>query len=254
MKEREPVAALIFHWAERESGSWWLVLFIFLSFLLHSAAFFVFQGKTPIATRAPRAAPSVQFLTALAPDGSRSLENEALLQWIATQDPALIAKTASVEPKGLLDIRYKPSFETLRTEPLGVQSESATIEFPPPRDPLALIRSVMPHTEAKPSAPVPQPTRIAVSETLAPRAPSDLRFASKSKANKPAQPTALLAGISDKGEVRFAFLDKGSDSAELDAEASAFVRTIRFAPSEQSLEWGTIIFFWGDDAFADAPR
>ena len=41
---------------------------------------------------------------------------------------------------------------------------------------------------------------------------------------------------------------------ELDAEAAAFVRTIRFAPSEQNLQWGTITFYWSDDAFADAPR
>ena len=246
---------LTFHWAEHESGSWWPVLFIFLSFLLHSAAFFVFQGKTPPATRQPRTAPSVQFLTPLAPDGSRSPENEALLQWIATQDPALIAKTASVEPKGLLDIRYKPSFETPRTHPLGVPPDPDTIEFPSPRDPLALIRSVMPRTVAKPPAPVAQPTRIAVSETLASRSPADLRFAPKSKANKPVEPTALLAGISDKGEVRFTFLDRKSGGPELDAEASAFLRTIRFASSEKSLEWGTVTFFWGDDAFAaDAPR
>lgn len=254
MKKEEPTAAMTFEWKEREIGSWWLAALIFLSFLLHSAAFFIFQGKTPIATRPPGAAPSVQLLTAFAPDGSRSLENETLLQWIATQDPALIAKNASVEPKGLLDVRYKPSFETMRTVPLGVPDERTTNEFPPARDPLALIRSALPHAAAQPAAPAPEPTHVAISETLAPRSPADLRMIPNSKANKTVEPTTVLAGVSAKGEARFTFLNQHSGNPELDAEATAFVRTIRFAPSEQNLQWGTITLYWGDDAFADAPR
>jgi len=249
-------APLTFQWTAREGGSWWLVLFVFLSFVLHSAAFFIFQGKNHVPARAPRTAPSVQLLTALSPDGTRSPENEALLEWIATQDPALFAKVASVEPKGLLDIRYKPSFETPRTHPLGVPPEPDTVEYPSPRDPLALIRSVMPRTEVKRPAVAPQPTRVTFSESLASRSPADLHFAPQSKTNKPVEPTTLLAGISDKGEVRFVFLNAPGGSPELDAEAPAFLRTLRFAAVEKPLEWGTVTFFWGDDAFAapDAPR
>ena len=254
MKKEEPTAAMTFEWKEREFGSWWLAALIFLSFLLHSAAFFIFQGKTPIATRPPGTAPSVQLLTAYGPDGSRSVENETLLQWIATQDPALIAKIASVEPKGLLDVRYKPSFETMRTLPLGVPEERTTNEFPPARDPLALIRSAMPHAAAQPTAPALQSTRVAISETLAARSPADLRMLPKAKSNKPVEPTTVLAGVSGKGEARFAFLNQHSGNPELDAEAAAFVRAIRFTPSEQNLQWGTITFYWGDDAFADASR
>ena len=256
MKKEEPTAALTFEWTPREIGSWWLAALIFLSFLLHSAAFFIFQGKTPIAARPPGTAPSVQLLTAFAPDGSRSLENEALLQWIATQDPALIAKNASVEPKGLLDVRYKPSFETMRTVPLGVPDERTTNEFPPAREPLALMRSAMPRAAAQPVAPAPEPTRVAISETLAPRSPAEVRMIPKSKVNTTVEPTTVLAGVSEKGEVRFAMLNRQCGDSQLDAEATNFVRTIRFAPSEQALQWGTITFHWGDDAFAgtDAPR
>lgn len=254
MKREEPATSMTFEWKERDGSSWWLAALIFLSFLLHSAAFFLFQGRNRIATRPPGSAPSVQLLTAFAPDGSRSLENEALLQWIDTQDPALIAKIASVEPKGLLHVRYKPSFETMRTLPLGVPDEQTTNEFPPARDPLALIRGAMPRAATQPTALAPQSTRVAISETLAPRTPADLRMLPRSKANKTVEPTTVLAGVSGKGEARFAFLHQRSGDAALDAEAAAFVRTIRFIPSDTNLHWGTITFHWGDDAFADAPR
>ena len=39
MNDTEFETPVIFTWADRESSSWWLAAFIFLSFLLHSAAF-----------------------------------------------------------------------------------------------------------------------------------------------------------------------------------------------------------------------
>jgi outer membrane biosynthesis protein TonB len=246
-------APLSFHWAERESGSWSLAVFVFLSLLLHSAAFFLFQGKSPLVARSPRTAPSIRFLTATDREGNRSLENQALLQWIATQDPALVASIPTIAPKGLLPVPYQPSFLTVRTQPLGVPPEPATIAFPPPQDPLALIRNAMPRSQPEQFTPVPQPTGIAISEMLARRSPPDLRLVPRSRADKPVEPTTLLAGISGRGEVRFIFLQHPSGDAGLDAEASAFVRALRFAPSDDALQWGTITISWGDDALA-APR
>ena len=60
MNDTEFETPVIFTWADRESSSWWLAAFIFLSFLLHSAAFFVFQGKDPVAPRTVRTSPIVQ--------------------------------------------------------------------------------------------------------------------------------------------------------------------------------------------------
>jgi hypothetical protein len=241
-------APLGFDWVRREIGSWSLVVFTLLSLLLHSAAFFVFQGKPPLAVRSPRTAPSIRFLTASDREGNRSPENEALLRWIATQDPALVASIPTVEPQGLLPVPYKPSFQTMRTLPLGVPAEPATIAFPPPQDPVALIRSAMPRAEVKHVVPAPQPTGLAVSESLASRSPADLRLVPKSKASKPVEPTTLLVGISGKGEVQFSFLQQTSGDAALDAEAESFARSLRFAPAEDVLHWGTVTFSWGDDA------
>ena len=225
---------------------------ILVSALLHSSAFFLFQTKDPSFKPPPRTASAVQLLTPLAPDGSPSAENEALLQWIATQDPALVAAIPSVEPKGLLEVPYRPSFQTVRTHPLGVPPEPATIQFPPPHDPLALIRSATPKQDAEASAVSPQPTRITVSASLGKRVPVDLRMSPSAKAKKLIEPTTVLAGVAANGEVRFTFLQQGSGSAELDAEARAHSEKLHFAPAAEPLLWGILTFAWGDDAFASA--
>ena len=79
MNDTERETPVIFTWADREGSSWWLAAFIFLSFLLHSSAFFLFQGKNPAAPRMVRTAPPVQFLSASDDPAARSPENDALL-------------------------------------------------------------------------------------------------------------------------------------------------------------------------------
>jgi hypothetical protein len=248
MKGVQPSAPMTFDWSAREPGSWSLPWLIAVSIILHSAAFFLFQTKEPGFRPPPRSAPSVQLLTPFAPDGSRSPGNDALLQWIATQDPALVAHIPGVEPKGLVDVSYRPSFQTIRTHPLGVPAESASIQFPPPRDPLDLIRDAIPEKKAVFDTVPPQATRVTVSATLAARAPTNLQMIVKGKADKPIEPTTVLIGVSAKGEVPLAFLQQGSGSSELDAEASAYAERLHFAPGGDPMLWGIVTFLWGDDA------
>ena len=255
MSGERPPASLTFRWPEREPGSFLLTGLIFLSLILHSSAFFLFRLNEHGFRSPPRSAPSVQLLTPFAADGSRSAENEALLEWIATQDPALVAAIPSVEPKGLLDVPYRPSFQTIRTHPLGVPPEPATIQFPPPRDPLALIRGSMPAAIPGPVIVAPQPTQVTVSASLVARAPADLRITPQARAEKPVEQTTLLVCVAAKGEVRHAFLQQASGSVELDREAAASVEKMRFAPATEAMQWGVVTFQWGDDAFADpAPQ
>ena len=84
MNDTERETPVIFTWADREGSSWWLAVFIFLSFLLHSAAFFIFQGKDPAAPRTVRTAPVMQMLTPPGESAASTPEAAALLQWIAT--------------------------------------------------------------------------------------------------------------------------------------------------------------------------
>ena len=245
---------VIFTWADREGSSWWLAVFIFLSFLAHSSAFFLFQGKNPVPPRTVRTAPVVQILSSSGDVASRNAETEALLQWIATHDPALVAKVQTIEPAGLLDIRYRPSFQTIRTQPLGAPPDPPTIQIPPARDPLALIRSLSPSEKITPSTPAPQATQVKFSTALHARSKEQAAFSPRAKANTTVQPTIVLAGVNAKGETRFAFLQQASGDEALDAETLNFVRTLHFAPSGEATQWGTITFAWSDDIFAPAGQ
>lgn len=247
MNDTERDTPVIFTWADRESSSWWLAAFIFLSFLLHSAAFFLFQGKDLAAPRTIRTAPLVQLLTASSNPASRSPENDALLQWIAMHDPALVAKVQTVEPKGLLDVPYRPSFLTLRTQPLGAPPDPPTIQIPPARNPLALIRSVTPTAAPEIAAPAAQPTQVRLSSSLDSRAAGMPAFTPQAKTSASVQPSIVLTGVNSSGEVRFTFVQQGCGDTALDAEALTFVRTLRFTPSDTALQWDTITIEWGDE-------
>ncbi len=254
MNDVERETPVIFTWADREGSSWWLAAFIFLSFLLHSAAFFIFHGKDPLAPRAIRTAPLVQVLSPAGDAATRTAESSALLDWIATHDPALVAKVQIVEPKGLLDVPYRPSFNTVRTQPLGAPPEPPTIQIPPAHDPLALIRSLIPSEKIMPAAPAPQPTRVAFSTSLEPRADKAPALTPRARTTVSVQPTTVLAGVDAEGGVRFAFIQDACGDKALDTEALNFVQSLRFTPSSGALQWGTVTVIWGDDIVASAPQ
>lgn len=240
------MSALTFSW-RRQRSSWLLAGFIFAALLFHSATFFLFQTIIPPRIATPRTAPPVQLLTPFAPDGTPSPENEAVLNWIATADPAIVARVPDVQPSGLLNIPYRPSYLTPRTAPLGVPPEPASIQFPPARDPLSLIIAA-PQTPAAPSV-IAQNTLVTFSTSLATRAPASTKFTPTQRSNKPIENTRLLLGVSDKGEVRFSFLQQASGFPALDAEADNFLRTLKFfASSDAPITWGVVTFEWGDDA------
>ena len=240
------MSALTFSWRLQRS-SWLLAGFIFAALLFHSATFFLFQTIVPPRIATPRTAPPVQLLTPFAPDGSPSPENEAVLNWIATADPAIVARVPDVQPSGLLNIPYRPSYLTPRTAPLGVPPEPASIQFPPARDPLSLIIAA-PQPPAAPSV-IAQNTLVTFSASLATRAPASTKFTPTQRSNKPIENTRHLIGVTDKGEVRFSFLQQASGFPTLDAEADNFLRTLKFSASSNApITWGTVTFEWGDDA------
>ena len=252
MNDTERETPVIFTWADREGSSWWLAAFIFLSFLLHSAAFFLFEGKNPIAPRTVRTAPLVQILSTSTDPGARSPEGDALLHWITSHDPALVAKVQTVEPKGLLDVPYHPSFMTLRTQPLAAPPEPPTIQIPAARDPLALIRSVSPATKPESITFAPQRTEVRLSAALQSRSTETPVITPRTKSSVTVQPTIVLAGVNGEGEPRFTFIQRGCSDPALDTEALAFVRALHFGPSGEALQWGTVTIEWGDDIIAPA--
>jgi hypothetical protein len=154
-----------------------------------------------------------------------------------------------VPPADLLAIEYRPSYRLMRTAPLGVPEEPATVQFPSAREPVALILG----NNSLPAPPPPQlhsqPTRLIFSPPLSSRAPATA-FSPNSKVTKAVEPTRILVGIHSSGEVRFSFLQQPySGDSQLDAEAVAFLRGLRFAPAQDApVTWGFATFHWGDDA------
>ena len=243
---------MTFTWHEPHRSSWTLAGLIFFTLFLHCSAFFLLQAAFPPRSTPPRTAQPVQFLTPFTPDGQPSPENAALLAWVATADPALSARVPSVEPKGLLDVPYIPSYLTLRTPPQGLPAESASIQFPTARDPMSLILGTA--ITAKPAdIPIaPQQTSFSFSPTLTRRAPASAAFMPAAKTTTPLQPTSLLLGVTDQGETRYTFTQQSSGSPALDAEAAAFARSLPFAAAVQPITWGTITIAWGDETAATA--
>ena len=66
------------------------------------------------------------------------------------------------------------------------------------------------------------------------------------------QATIVLAGVNSDGETRFAFIQQSCEDKALDAEALTFIHALRFAPSAEALQWGTVTIEWGDEVTAPA--
>lgn len=245
------MSELTFSW-RRQRSSWLLAGFIFAALLFHSATFFLFQTIVPPRIATPRTAPPVQLLTAMdlnALPPQDKIDAEAVLNWIASSDPAIVARVPDAQPSGLLNVPYRPSYLTPRTAPLGIPQEPASIQFPPARDPLSLIIGRSKPSTSAARGIAAQNTRITFSPVLTTRAPASVNFSTARRADKPVENTIFLIGVSDAGEVRFSFLQQPSGFPSLDSEAGDFLRTLKFSPSHGApTAWGTITFEWGDDA------
>jgi hypothetical protein len=238
---------MTFSWPERLRSSWTLAALIFASLALHSVPFFFIQAATPKLGTPPRTAPAILYISPYDPDGTFSSENIALLHWIETNDPALVARAANVEPPGLFDIEYRPSFATVRTPPLGVPSEPSTVQFPAARDPLALIMSATPRSATPEPRVEPRATVVHFPSTLAARLPEGVKFSPRGKIKKAIEPTRFLVGVSPEGEARFIFRQEPRGDTGLDAEAEDFIASVKFTPGANEAEWGIVTIDWGDE-------
>lgn len=245
MKPPTSAPGLTFDWPRREGFPFVLLGCVVASLLAHATTFFLFQVADPLGTSIPRSAPQVSVLTPSSPEAI------ALLHWIDAQDPALVAAANSVTPPGLFAIAYRPSYATRRTAPLGPVDQPVTVAFPSARDPLAIIASADARPAPQPAPHEPQPTTVTFTTSLASRAPTAPRpLALQTRATTPVEPTRHLIGVTDRGEVRFLFLQNSSGNAALDDQAAAHLQTLVFPPGEAAITWATAIVTWGDDAYA----
>ncbi|MEK0448959.1 MAG: hypothetical protein RL088_1227 [Verrucomicrobiota bacterium] len=238
----------IFDWSGAHRSSWTLALFIFLSLFAHSAAFFFVHISAPERQLIPKTAQSIQLLTRFGADGAPSPENEAVLRWIAAEDPAVVARITSAEPAGLLDVPYRPSYAVFRTEPRDIPAEPVVIQYPPARDSLTYILDA----DRRPLPIVPEApataTVIVFHGPFAARAGGEIRLKPDVTSSQPLRSVELLAGVNGGGEVRFCYVQSGSGSAEMDSEAVRMVSAVRLSPGAAEIAWGTVVVRWGSDS------
>ena len=245
MKSAPAQAALIFNW---DYGVRFILPgFILLSFLAHVGAFFMFRVVYPPQESLPMPPPPVTVLDPSRPD------HQSLLRWAEAEDSSPAAAQTSVTDR-LLEVSYRPSFSTVRTAPLTLSPSTGQIQYPPPRDPLTLIRSV----EAKPSPPTPPAptaaTRISFTGSLADRAAAVNPVQISNRSTVPLETTEFMVGATDRGELRFVVLQHSSGNEALDSEVAEQISRMRLAKSDEPITWGKATVQWGADAYASSGK
>ena len=247
MKTAPADAALTFDWPERERFPIILFCCVFVSLVIHTATFFVFQVVYPQRVTIPPPPPLVSLLTPSSP------ENESLLRWIAAEDPALVASARSVVPPDLLKVPYRPSFSAAHTAPLGSVKSPEVVQFPPARTPLAIIASAAPPPALEANATLPMRTTIGLSSVLAERSVKPPSFRWKQRASQPLQSLRALIGVTDHGEVRFAFVQHSSGDEGIDGETVHQLEQLTFAPADAPITWALATVEFGAEAYSKAP-
>jgi hypothetical protein len=236
---------LTFDWPRAERFPWILFGCVFLSLVAHAASFFVFQVVYPQRVTIPFPPQRVSLLTPSSP------ENRNVLRWIAAEDPALVARTHSVAPTTLLEVPYRPSYQTVRTSPRGSVEPEVVVEYPPARPPLSIVRSAAPRSLPPVPAVQPAPTGVTFSAPLHDRPPtSRLAFSWRQRASEPLEPLSALLGVTDRGEVQFALLQHSSGNQAIDREAIAQLQRITFPATESApVTWAFATVSFGQDAY-----
>ena len=238
-------AATIFAW--ENARRWPVVLpgFILLSLVAHAGTFFLFQIAYPERVTIAPPVPTVSLLDPRRPD------HQALLRLIESEDPAPVAAAQAVVPRHLLEVPYRPSYATVRTLPQTLPEPVVPAQFPPPRDPLVMIRGAVPAPPVSAPASAPIATRLAFSGVLGQRSltrDEPIKFRTLTAA--PLASASFLVGVTDAGEVRFVFLQSSSGDPAMDEAAATHLNRLSFSKVEIPIAWGHATFAWGDDVYA----
>ena len=241
--------AMTFAWETPRKLAVVLPGFLVLSLLAHAATFFLFQIVYPEHVTIAAPPPTVSLLDPQRPD------HQALLRLIEAEDPAPVTAAQAVIPPALLDVRYRPSYETVRTFPQTLAEPSVVVQFPPPRDPLTIIRSAAPAAPGPAPARAPGVTRLAFSGDLAARAlVRNPPVAFQTHRAAPLESARFLIGVTDRGEVRFVFLQSSCGDPATDEAAAAHLAQLSFSPGDAPITWAHAAFTWGDDVYAAKPK
>jgi hypothetical protein len=231
---------LTFEWPTRHRIHILLPVMVVLAALAHGAVFFLFAVRQP----APRpGGPNPAQVYFLAPGSAPQLQLAALLN---AMDPALFAPGRGLPSEVPIDVVYTPKYlEGSVDFAMPPESEPVKRESRTYHGAVAVPR----RSAAGKSEPVPSPTRLKMSASLANRLPEEIppgNFQTRSTETPPA--AYFLVALSPDGALRHVVTDRSTGEAELDQAAMRHLRSIRFLPADSGeTEWGFVEFQWGRD-------
>jgi hypothetical protein len=218
--------------------------FVLLSLIGHFGAFFLFRVTYPPQASLPAPPPEIIVLDPRLPD------HQALWRWIEAEDPAPAATGSNDLTERLLDLPYRPSFATSRTQPLLLSEAAPTVQFPPARDPLDIIRSV----EPKPTRPQPAPSarasRVTFDTALASRGGAAPTLDLRGESRVALEPAVFLLGVDARGQIQTLVPQRLSGDEALDTQAAAALAKIKFAPADEPMTWAHATIEWGAAVYA----
>ena len=237
---------LTFDWPARHRIHLLLPFAVLIAALLHAAVFFLFSVKYPVSRPDGPNEARLYFLPSSSPEYSR-IESA-----LFSSDPALFAPGRGLpEAPETSAAAYIPQYA------------KATIEWvePPPRarnprmdrifeGPVRISRK----KHSRHNSPADRPTRLHASPEISKRLPEITEVPKfQTRSSTPPDSAAFLIAISPSGQVLHAVTDKSSGDTELDRAGMAFVRQIRFLPSDKpNSAWGFVEFHWGSDVQSPA--
>jgi hypothetical protein len=239
---------LIFHWEAPRPRQLAIAGFLFASIVGHAFCFYMFQIIYPPAVAL---LPPPAHVTVIA---SNTEEGRTLLRWIEAEDPALASITQRPpDAKTVLlpALQHVPSY--LNTQP-------SLKKLPP-------LISDLRVPSSQPSAPVPLararkapamltvPTTVTFSSELADLgAPQEPGVKWSASTREPPQSAEFHVAVTDRGLLRYCFLERSSGDAALDEQAQKYLALCRFTGSarensatEKQLIWAMATFEWGND-------
>lgn len=242
--KQEAGPALVFTGHEGGLIPWTLLGFVLLSAFLHLFGFYVFQTVYPPAGHVAPPPPQVSLLTPGTP------EADALLRWVDAADPALIAQPRRAPIPGLQELPYVPSYATVRARPVLVGPKQQPIPFPAGVSGLELVKLALPRPPRPEARPEKPPTTLTFSGDLRGERPGATVATLHAAQPGNLRPARFLLGVSDRGEVRFVFLQESSGDKQLDADAGRALAQAQLAHLPAPLTWGFATFSWGAEAYA----
>lgn len=236
-------APFIFNWDQPRRRSLVLGGFIFVSFAIHVAAFYLFQIVYPQTVSLLPAPRRVSLMTA------SSEQTATLLRWIDAEDPALASTTrkpAHMQRREMGKVEHVPSY---------FAREAALKEPPPLTVDLRIpsTRSPGPVSIARQAVAAPvgmQPTQVSFSSELQQLGAAKFVPANfKTSTSETPQNAQFRIAVDPTGAVVYCFALASSGDANLDELARQHLALARFPARStgEALVWGIATIEWGND-------